>query len=89
MRKLFHRPAVALAAVLALIFVIILIKAYCKIIDDWTTSLSPIEIGIESESNFASEIEHLPKLSIDVIGPQLPNPPSSTTEIPNRRITLG
>ena len=89
-RKLFHRPAVALASVLALIFVIILFKSYCYPFDDLTTSLSQTEIEIENISNFPSESEDLPKRSgSDSIGPQSPKSSSRTTEIPNRQITFG
>ncbi|XP_055300430.1 extracellular serine/threonine protein CG31145-like [Sitodiplosis mosellana] len=91
MRKLLNRPALALASVLALVFVIVLIKSYCKLIDDLTKSLSQTET--ESESDFASKSEEFPKSSqssaSEMFEPQLPNHSSDSIKDPNRQITLG
>lgn len=89
MRKLLNRPALALAAVLAFIFVVVLIKSYFKLIDELTISLSQTE---KSESKKLLEIKELPILpkikstTSEFIGPQLPKLSNSAINTP---ITLG
>lgn len=89
MKKLLNRPALALAAALAFIFVVVLIKSYCKLIDELTISLSRTE---KIESKLSSEIRELPILpkikstTSEFIGPQLPKLSNPAINTP---ITLG
>lgn len=101
MRKLLNRPVLALATVLALIFVIVLIKSYCKLVDKLTISLSEIQeseqiqesesIASESEnSDISSETKSIDKSIVrETIGPVLPNYVSESKPAINREITLG
>lgn len=93
MRKLLNRPAFALCAVLALIFLIILFKYYCKLIDQLTISLSQNE---ESVTNIVTEHEEmhistqLKYTKSEFIEPQLPSQFNDLkASIPKRQITFG
>lgn len=93
MRKLFNRPALALAAVLGLVFLIILIKSYCKLVDQLAISLSQIK---ENDVNFESEFEsvaassQITSITSGNSGPKLPNYYlRKSVDVRNREITLG
>ncbi|XP_031624731.1 extracellular serine/threonine protein CG31145-like [Contarinia nasturtii] len=84
MRKLFHRPAVAFAAALTIVFLIILLKTYFRLIDLQVPVLieKPIEVTLDS----LERGQH--KQSVIVEGPQLPNRISSIA-VPKTIITFG
>lgn len=83
MKKFLNRPALAIAAVLAVIFIIILIKSYVRLLDNLT---EPPNVAEQSDGNLLVGS----KSSSYAYGPQIPRPlkptPKSTSE---ESITLG
>lgn len=88
MFKFLNRPLVALAAGLAVIFVIILIRSYVTLLDDLTTSVVQDNV---SDDEYVQNF----KATSYVYGPQLPPTPSlhsnqySKKPVINTPITLG
>lgn len=92
MRKLLNRPALALAAVLAFIFVIVLIKSYCKLVDELTISLSQIEKREPKTTSGIEEFQISPIIkstTSEIIGPQLSKYSNLSNPAKNTPITLG
>lgn len=89
MRKLLNRPALALAAALSLIFLIILIRTYCIVLDVSIPIL--VEENRHEMASFQSESDQSSDDKSQrhqlIMGPQLPNHIKYSTL--NTNVTLG
>lgn len=88
MIKFLNRPILAVAAILAVIFVLILLRAYITMIDSLANSYSEQKYRDEKLLKSEKVVEKLSPYKFNGIGPQLPNK-FTHSMVPNIEITLG